>query len=84
MNEYIRLHQLHLTRCVTRRTQLASFSHELQMSEFKSALVNVTLSQQPTLRAPLVHTSARYSFPMHSTFPKHSEELEHVVDNDIW
>ena len=33
------------------------------MSGFKSALVNVTLSQQPTLRAPLVHTSARYSFP---------------------
>ena len=30
---------------------------------FKSALVDVTLSQQPTLRAPLVHTSARYSFP---------------------
>ena len=46
-----------------RRTQLASFSRELQMSEFKSALVNVTLSQQPTQRAPLVHTSARYSFP---------------------
>ena len=33
------------------------------MSGFKSALVNVTLSQQPTLRAPLVHTCARYSFP---------------------